>query len=91
MNGQERADQSFRMFEAWASSKSDVDFREMATRGGLNRGAICRECNFGRSALIQNPRIKEALSQREERLRAAGILSQPAQPIIGALPIRAKG
>jgi hypothetical protein len=91
MNGQKRAEQSFREFEAWVANKTDADFHEIATRFGLNRGEICRECNFGRSALTQNPRIRDALSQLEERLRAAGILPQLPLPIIDALPIRARG
>ena len=59
MNGQERAEQNFLAFQAWATSRTDADFREMVTQGRLNRGEICRECGFGRSALVQNPRIKD--------------------------------
>ena len=89
MNGQERAEQNFLAFQTWATSKADVDFREMVTQGRLNRGEICRECGFGRSALVQNPRIKEALHGLEEQLRARGVL--PVQTPVAAVPLRAKG
>lgn len=89
MNGQERAEQNFLAFQTWATSKADADFREMVTQGRLNRGEICRECGFGRSALVQNPRIKEALHALEEQLRARGIL--PVQTLSAVAPLRAKG
>ncbi|NMF87458.1 VPA1267 family protein [Aromatoleum petrolei] len=89
MNGQERAEQNFLAFQTWATSKTDADFREMVTQGRLNRGEICRECAFGRSTLVQNPRIKEALHELEEQLRSRGVL--PAQAPGDAVPLRAKG
>jgi hypothetical protein len=89
MNGQERAELNFLAFQAWATSKTDADFREMVTQERLNRGEICRECAFGRSALVQNPRIKEALHELEEQLRVRGIL--PAQTPVAVVPLRAKG
>ncbi len=89
MNGQERAEQNFLAFKAWAASRTDADFREMVTQGRLNRGEICRECGFGRSALVQNPRIKDALLTLEEQLRARGIL--PVQTLPVEVPLRQKG
>ena len=89
MNGQERAEQNFLAFKAWAASRTDADFREMVTQGRLNRGEICRECGFGRSALVQNPRIKDALLTLEEQLRARGIL--PVQTLPAEVPLRQKG
>ena len=89
MNGQERAEQNFLAFQAWAASRTDADFREMVTQGRLNRGEICRECGFGRSALVQNPRIKDALLTLEEQLRARGIL--PVQTLPAEVPLRQKG
>jgi hypothetical protein len=90
MNGQERAEENFRTFEGWVSGKTDADYREIVTQGHLNRGEICRECRFGRSALVQNPRIKEALHELEERLRASGVLPEVAAGS-QVLPLRAKG
>jgi hypothetical protein len=89
MNGQERADESFLAFQNWVSAKTEADFREIVTKGRLNRGEICRECNFGRSALVQNPRIKEALSHLEEQLRARGVLPAFASDV--SVPFRPKG
>lgn len=89
MNGQERAEQNFLAFQAWSASKTDADYREMVTQGRLNRGEICRECAFGRSALVQNPRIKEALHELEEQLRTRGVL--PAMAPSDAVPLRPKG
>ncbi len=89
MNGQERADQNFLAFQTWVANKTDPDFLEMVMQGRLNRGEICRECGFGRSALVQNPRIKEALSELEEQLRTRGIL--PALVPSDTTPLRAKG
>lgn len=89
MNGQERAEQNFLAFRAWAASGTDADFRERVTKGQLNRGEICRECGFGRSALVQNPRIKDALQELEERLRARGVL--PPMALSDVVPLRPKG
>ncbi|MPR11057.1 VPA1267 family protein [Microvirga tunisiensis] len=90
MNGQERSEENFRAFRNWVSGKSDSEFREMVGQGRLNRGEICRECNFSRSVLTQNPRVKEALHQLEERLRNSGVLPTLAAP--GNLPpLRTKG
>ena len=90
MNGQERAEENFQAFERWVRGKSDSDFCEMAGQGRLNRGEICRECNFSRSVLTQNPRVKEALRRLEERLRDSGVLPRVAE-LGAALPLRAKG
>ena len=89
MNGKERADQNFLAFQNWVASKTDADFCEMVMQGRLNRGEICRECAFGRSALVQNPRIKEALAEVEEQLRVRGVL--PALVPVDTLPLRVKG
>lgn len=90
MNGQERAEENFQAFERWARGRTDSDFQEMAAQGRLNRGEICRECNFGRSVLTQNPRVKEALHRLEESLRERGVLPRVAGPG-PAMPLRTKG
>lgn len=73
-NGQQAAEQNLAAFIAWASSKSDDDFREYVHRGKLKRSEIASECGFGKSALVQNPSIKNTLETLEERLRGAGVL-----------------
>ncbi|MBJ6126013.1 VPA1267 family protein [Microvirga splendida] len=90
MNGQERSEENFRAFQNWVSGKSDSEFREIVGQGRLNRGEICRECNFSRSVLAQNPRVKDALHQLEERLRKAGVLPPLATPR-NPPPLRIKG
>ena len=89
MNGQERAEENFLAFQDWAAAGSDADFRERVTKGQLNRGEICRECGFGRSVLVQNPRIKDALQELETRLRARGVL--PTKAPSDVVPLRLKG
>tara|TARA_R100001143_G_C3333223_1_gene120495 strand:- start:136 stop:573 length:438 start_codon:yes stop_codon:yes gene_type:complete len=73
-NGQQAAEQNLAAFIAWSVSKSDDDFREYVHRGKLKRSEIASECGFGKSALVQNPSIKNALETLEERLRGAGVL-----------------
>ena len=46
----------------------------MASRGVLSRKEIATECGFAKSALDQNPRIKTALRELEDSLRARGLL-----------------
>lgn len=73
-SGQQIAEQNLAAFIAWSVSKSDDDFREYVHRGKLKRSEIADECGFGKSALVQNPSIKNALETLEERLRGAGVL-----------------
>jgi len=61
-------------FRKWVASKNDEDFKKYEFRGQLNRTEIARECEIGKSAILQNPTIKEELAQLEDRLRAGGIL-----------------
>lgn len=89
MNGQEKASENYRAFMAWISMQTDSTFREIVIQDRLNRGEICREIGFSRSVLIQNPLVKEALRQLEDRLRVSGVLPgrvllDKAQP----LPVR---
>jgi hypothetical protein len=88
MNGQQLAEQYFATFLTWTSSKSDEEFRAMAFRGQLNRQEVSKECGFSKSALWQNPRIKDALKLLEIGLRVRGILPPLAEnePISEPLP-----
>lgn len=89
-SGKQLAETNFASFQAWACSKSDAEFREMATRGVLSRKEIALECGFAKSALDQNPRIKAALRELEDGLRQRGILppaivrdpDEPQQPVM---------
>lgn len=73
-SGQQIAEQNIKTFATWVASKTDDDFRTMASRGVLSRKEIATECGFAKSALDQNPRIKAALRELEDALRARGVL-----------------
>ena len=88
-NGQQIAAENVAAFLAWASSKTDDDFREYIHRGGLNRTDIAKECGFGTSAVRQNPALKAQLSLLEASLRARGVLP-PAAISDGATPTAQK-
>lgn len=89
-SGQQLAEQNFVAFNTWLSSKTDDDFRQMASRGVLSRKEIAIECGFSKSALDQNPRIKAALRAAEQALRERGVLpptaekspEQPGEPLM---------
>lgn len=71
---------------AWMASKTDTDFRSMAMRGVLSRTEIATECGFAKSALSQNPRIREALKRLEDDLRERGVESTRASSLSNAGP-----
>jgi hypothetical protein len=75
-SGRQLAEQNFDAFVAWSASKTDDDFRAMASRGVLARKEIAVECGFAKSALDQNPRIKAALRDLEDSLRARQVLPE---------------
>lgn len=73
-SGQQIAEQNVKTFATWVASKTDDDFRELASRGVLSRKEIAIECGFAKSALDQNPRIKASLRELEDALRERGVL-----------------
>lgn len=73
-SGRQIAEENVQAFVTWMASKTDDDFRAMASRGVLSRREIATECGFAKSALDQNPRIKAALRELEDALRARGVL-----------------
>lgn len=79
MNGQQRSEQNLATFLSWVASKTDDDFREMVARGQLSRQEIARECGFAKSALLQNPRVKDALKALEAQLRERKVLPPVAE------------
>lgn len=78
-SGRQIAEQNFEAFNTWLASKTDADFRQLASRGVLSRKEIAIECGFSKSALDQNPRIKAALKAAEELLRERGVLPSLAE------------
>jgi hypothetical protein len=81
-SGQQIAEQNVKTFVSWVASKTDEDFRALASRGVLSRKEIAAECGFAKSALDQNPRIKAALSKLEGELRSREVLP----PIVEKTP-----
>lgn len=77
-SGKQLAEENYVAFLAWRTAKSDDDFREYVHRGKLKRSEIAAECNFGKSALVQNPAIRSALESLENELRAIGVLPPKA-------------
>jgi hypothetical protein len=73
-SGQQIAEQNVQTLASWIASKTDDDFRAMTSRGVLSRKEIATECGFAKSALDQNPRVKAALRELEDALRARGVL-----------------
>jgi hypothetical protein len=73
-SGRQIAAENVLTFSRWVASKTDDDYRAMALRGVLSRKEIAKECGFAKSALDQNPRIKAALLELEDNLRARGVL-----------------
>jgi hypothetical protein len=73
-SGHQIAEQNVQTFASWIASKTDDDFRAMASRGVLSRKEIATECGFAKLALDQNPRVKAALRELEDTLRARGVL-----------------
>lgn len=75
-NGQQKAQQNVDAFIAWYSSQTDEDFKQITHRGQLSRSEIAKAVGFSKSALVQNPRIKELLSDLENDLREREILPE---------------
>ena len=78
-SGQQAAEENVRRFTAWAASKTDDEFRNLVSRGVLSRTDIAAECGFAKSALNQNPRIRDALRALESALRERGVLPSAAE------------
>ncbi len=74
VNGTEKALQNLNAFHAWAATQSDEDFTQITFRGRLNRGEVAKAIGCGKSALTQNPALRDALKLLEDKLRERGIL-----------------
>lgn len=90
LSGQEKGAEHFEAFKRWAAELTDADARSMVRGGQLNRSEICKAVGCARSVLQQNPRVKQALNELEDSLRARGVLPQ-AQQASEDMPLRAAG
>lgn len=82
-SGRQLAEKNHEVFVSWVGSKNDDEFRSLASRGVLSRTEIAKECGFAKSALAQNPRIRDALRDLEDALRARGVLPPAAAASLG--------
>ena len=73
-NGQQKAQENLIKFQLWSSTQTDDDYKQIIYRGSLNRGEIAKAIGCGKSALNQNPALKEALNTVEADLRERGVL-----------------
>lgn len=73
-NGQQKAQQNLEAFEAWIATQTDEDFKQIVFKGQLSRGEITKAIGCGRSALTQNPKLKQAIGKLEDELRKRGVL-----------------
>jgi hypothetical protein len=73
-NGQQKAQQNLEAFEVWHATQTEGDLKQIIFRGQLNRGEIAKAIGCGKSALNQNPALKEALLALEDNLRNKGVL-----------------
>ncbi|MGE6568148.1 VPA1267 family protein [Shewanella vesiculosa] len=73
-SGQQKAQQNLNAFEVWKTTQTDDDFKQIAFRGQLNRGEVAKAVGCGKSALKQNPALRNSLKELEDNLREKGVL-----------------
>jgi hypothetical protein len=73
-SGRQKARENVDAFRAWIATQTDDDFKQIAHRGQLNRGEVAKAIGIGKSALRQNPVIKEQLEALENELRQRSVL-----------------
>ena len=73
-SGKQKAQQNLDAFLAWSASQSHDDYLQIVFRGQLNRGEVAKAIGCGKSALNQNPALKDALASLENQLREQSVL-----------------
>ncbi|MFT5718495.1 MAG: hypothetical protein ACI9T7_002702 [Oleiphilaceae bacterium] len=73
-NGQQIAQQNLDAFHSWVATQQDEDFKQIMFRGQLSRSEVAKAIGCGKSALNQNPALREALKQLEDDLRDRDLL-----------------
>jgi hemerythrin len=73
-NGTQIAKENVEKFEAWLKTMRRADFGNLVHHKKLHRDDMASACKIGKSALRQNPLIKEMLALLEDDLRDLGIL-----------------
>jgi len=86
-NGQQVAKENVTKFEAWLKRMCRADYRKIVGGKVLLRDSVASSCDFGKSALRQNPDIKEMLELLEDDLRDIEILP-PIKVDVEGLPAK---
>ncbi|WP_305815644.1 VPA1267 family protein [Photobacterium leiognathi] len=73
-SGRQKAQHNLEAFKVWVATQSDDDFKQIIYRGQLNRIEVAKRIGCGKSALNQNPALKDALKALEDELRDRSIL-----------------
>lgn len=80
LSGQQVAKQNVELIQGWIKARDEAgDWADYVRTNQLNRTEVARECGFSKSALQQNPVIKQLLASLEERLQQSGVLFGPGQ------------
>lgn len=80
LSGRQIAEQNVELIQAWIKARDEAgDWADYVRANQLNRTEVARECGFAKSALQQNPIIKQLLASLEERLQQDGVLFGQAQ------------
>lgn len=64
---QKAKDYAQRISQWIAAREAANDFLEYERNGKINRQALCAELDFGRSVVSQNPAVRSALEEAEQR------------------------
>ena len=76
-SGKQIAKENVAKFEAWLKTMRRADYHMIVGKGGLHRDSVAHACGFGKSALRQNPDIKEMLELLEDNLREPDVAILP--------------
>lgn len=72
---QQRKEENTKRFLDWLDEHHIAnDWPAYVNRNKLNRSEMGRECGFGTTPFSQNKDIKDALKEKEDELRALGVL-----------------
>jgi len=79
-SGQQKAQANVESFQIWSASMTEQDFVQITHRGKLNRAEVAKSVGCAKSALTQNPRIRQLLKDLEDNLRDKKILPLATVP-----------
>jgi hypothetical protein len=75
-NGRQLAVKNAERFHEWVAERDKAaDWVDYVVRGKISRTEIALECGFAKSALVQNPAIRQALAELEQRLQSTSVIS----------------